>query len=233
LLVLADGGANSSRIPGISYETKDYGQLALTAAVRTDRATLGRAYERFTPLGPVALLPVEERFALVWTATPEEAKRLMALEEAAFLAALQEHFGDRAGRFISAGPRAAFPLHLRTVNSTVALRTVIVGNAAQALHPIAGQGLNLGLRDAVELVEAISATPPDALGSDAMLFAYRDARRRDAARGVAFTDFLVSAFADRRRIPTWLRGLALAALDVVPPARQWLADRMIHGAPAP
>lgn len=233
LLVLADGGANSSRIPGIAYETKDYGQLALTAAVRTDRPHAGRAYERFTPQGPAALLPVDDRYALVWTATPEEAQRLLQLEEAAFLRELQDHFGDRAGRFISVATRAAFPLKLRTVNSPVALRTVIVGNAAQALHPIAGQGLNLGLRDAVALAEALAAAPREAIGGDAMLAAYREARRRDASRGIAFTDFLVSAFADARRLPTWGRGLALATLDLFPAARRIVADRMIRGAPAP
>ena len=233
LLVLADGGANSAKIPGIAYASKDYEQQAVTAAVRTDREHGNRAFERFTPEGPAALLPVEDRYALVWTASAEEAKRLLALDEAAFLAELQSHFGDRAGRFVSVAARAAFPLRLRAVNTPVALRTAIVGNAAQALHPIAGQGLNLGLRDAVELAEAIASTPREELGGAAMLSAYRDARRRDATRGVAFTDFLVSAFADTRRIPTWGRGLALAALDLLPPARRLLAERMIHGAPAP
>lgn len=233
LLVLADGGANASRIPGIAYTTKDYEQMAVTAAVRTDREHGARAYERFTPDGPAALLPVEDRYALVWTATPGEAGRLLALDEAAFLAELQAHFGDRAGRFTSVASRAAFPLKLRSVNTPVALRTAIVGNAAQALHPIAGQGLNLGLRDAAELAAAIATTPAEALGDAPMLEAYRDARRRDASRGVAFTDFLVSAFADSRRLPTWGRGLALTALDLVPAARRVLAERMIRGAPAP
>ncbi len=233
LLVLADGGASATKIPGIAYAAKDYGQLAVTAAVRTDRAHGQRAYERFTPSGPAALLPVGDCFALVWTAAPQEAERQLALDEPAFLAGLQEHFGDRAGRFVSAAARAAFPLRLRTVNSPVALRVAIVGNAAQALHPIAGQGLNLGLRDAVELAEAIAATPRAALGEEAMLNAYREARRRDAKRGVAFTDFLVSAFADERRLPTWSRGLALAALDLLPAARRALAERMIRGANAP
>jgi len=233
LLVLADGGANSAKIPGIAYATKDYDQQAVTAAVRTDRAHAHRAYERFTADGPAALLPVDDRYALVWTAAPAEAARLLALDDGAFLAELQAHFGDRAGRFIAVAARAAFPLRLRAVNSPVALRTAIVGNAAQALHPIAGQGLNLGLRDAADLAEAIVATPREALGGDAMLDAYRAARRRDAARGVAFTDFLVSAFSDARRLPTWGRGLALAALDLIPPARRLLAERMIRGAPTP
>lgn len=230
LLVLADGGANAAKIPGIGFNEKDYSQHAVTSLVTADRPHGGRAYERFTPQGPVALLPVEERYALVWTATPQEAQRLLALDEAQFLRALQAHFGDRAGRFTAVARRAAFPLRLRTVNVPVALRTAIVGNAAQALHPIAGQGLNLGLRDAASLASVIASTPAQRLGDLAMLETYRDSRRVDASRGVAFTDFLVSAFADDSRIPTWGRGLALAALDLFPPARRALAARMIHGA---
>jgi 2-octaprenyl-6-methoxyphenol hydroxylase len=233
LLVLADGGANAGRIPGIAFHEKDYEQHAVVGAVRADRPHAGRAYERFTPRGPMALLPVEDRYALVWTASPEEARRLLALDDDSFVAELQAAFGDRAGRFSAAGPRASFPLKLRAVNTPIALRTAIIGNAAQSLHPIAGQGLNLGLRDAGELAAAIVAAPPGELGGEAMLAAYRDARRRDSARGVVFTDLLVSAFADRRRIPTWGRGLALTALDLFPPARRLLAERMIHGAPAP
>lgn len=233
LLVLADGGANSTKIPGIAYTTRDYGQLALTAAVHCDRPHGGRAYERFTPDGPAALLPVDDRYALVWTAPVAEAERLRALPDADFLRELQAHFGDRAGRFVAAGPRSAFPLRLRTVNTPIALRTAIVGNAAQALHPIAGQGLNLGLRDAAVLADLVTSPPRREPGAAAMLDAYREARRRDAGRGVAFTDFLVSAFADPRRATKWGRGLALAALDLFPPARRRLAERMIHGAPGP
>jgi 2-octaprenyl-6-methoxyphenol hydroxylase len=229
LLVLADGGANAAKIPGIAFSEKDYSQHAVTGLVATDRPHAGRAYERFTPQGPVALLPVEDRYALVWTASPQEAQRLLALDEAGFLLGLQAHFGDRAGRFTAVARRAAFPLRLRTVNVPVALRTAIVGNAAQALHPIAGQGLNLGLRDAASLAAVIGTTPKERLGDMPMLDAYRDSRRRDAPRAVVFTDFLVSAFADGRRIPTWGRGLALAALDLFPPARRALANRMIHG----
>ena len=230
LLVLADGGANASRIPGIAFSEKDYAQHAVIGLVATDRPHAGRAYERFTPHGPLALLPVQGRYALVWTATAREAQRLVALDEPQFLRELQEHFGDRAGRFKEISRRASFPLKLRTVNTPVALRTAIVGNAAQALHPIAGQGLNLGLRDAASLAAIVASIPRERVGECAMLSAYRESRRRDAARGVAFTDFLVGAFADSHRIPTWGRGLALAALDLFPPARRALASRMIHGA---
>ena len=233
LLVLADGGANAAKIPGIGFHEKDYAQLAVVGRVGTDRPHGGRAYERFTPRGPMALLPVADRYALVWTASPPEAARLQALEPAAFLDELQAAFGDRAGRFTAIEARAAFPLRLRAVNTPIALRTAIVGNAAQALHPVAGQGLNLGLRDAAELAATILATPAAELGDASMLDSYRAARRRDASRGVAFTDLLVGAFGDGRRVPTWGRGLALAALDLFPPARRLLAQRMIHGAPAP
>lgn len=233
LLVLADGGANAKRIPGIAFSEKDYDQMAVVAPVRADKTHGNRAYERFTPEGPMALLPVEDRFALVWTASPAQADRLLALGEADFLAALQVAFGDRAGRFVHVGARNSFPLRLRAVNTPVALRTVMIGNAAQALHPIAGQGLNLGLRDAAQLAAIIGATRVAELGSAAMLAEYAAARRRDASRGVAFTDFLVSSFADARTLPTWGRGLALTALDLFPAARRVLAERMIRGAPGP
>lgn len=232
MLVLADGGANAARIPGVAFHEKDYDQSAVVGMVRSDRAHGGRAYERFTPRGPMALLPVESHFGLVWTAAPPEAQRLLALEPGEFLAELQARFGDRAGHFTSIENRGAFPLRLRAVNTPVALRTAIIGNAAQALHPIAGQGLNLGLRDAAALAQSVADAPAQ-VGSPGMLDAYREARRRDAGRGIAFTDLLVSTFADGRRLPTWGRGLALTALDLFPPARRWLAQRMIHGAPAP
>jgi 2-octaprenyl-6-methoxyphenol hydroxylase len=232
LLVLADGGSNASRIAGIDFREKDYGQAALVGALHADRPHQGRAYERFTPQGPMALLPVGEHYGLVWTAPPPEVQRLLALSDAAFLAELQEAFGDRAGLFTRIGARAAFPLKLRAINTPIALRTAIIGNAAQALHPIAGQGLNLGLRDAAALADAIAATPRPEIGGASMLERYRASRRRDAGRGIAFTDLLVSSFGDGRRLPTLGRGMALAALDLFPPARRWFAERMIHGAAA-
>lgn len=231
LLVLADGGANSAKIPGLAFTEKDYGQVAVVGSVAADRPHGGRAWERFTPRGPMALLPVGERYALVWTATPREATRLLALDDAAFSSELQARFGDRAGRFQAPGPRASFPLRLRVVNVPIARRTAVIGNAAQALHPIAGQGLNLGLRDAAQLADVLAGAGDP--GAPAVLEEYRDARRRDSARGVFFTDLLASTFADGRRGPTLARGLALAALDLFPPARRLLADRMIHGAPTP
>jgi 2-octaprenyl-6-methoxyphenol hydroxylase len=231
LLVLADGGANASRIPGLAFDEKDYGQVAVVGSIGADRHHGGRAWERFTPRGPMALLPVRDRYALVWTATTRESERLLALEDAAFVSELQARFGDRAGRFGAPGPRATFPLRLRVVNTPIARRVAIIGNAAQALHPVAGQGLNLGLRDAAHLADTLRG--PSDPGDAEVLRDYRESRRRDATRGAVFTDLLVSAFADGRRLPTWGRGVALAALDLFGPARRLLADRMIHGAPAP
>lgn len=231
LLVLADAGANASRIPGLAFDEKDYGQVAVVGSISADRPHGGRAWERFTPRGPMALLPVGERYGLVWTATPAEAARLLAMEDARFVSELQARFGDRAGRFAAPGPRASFPLRLRIVNTPIARRVAIIGNAAQALHPVAGQGLNLGLRDAAHLADIVQAAADP--GDAEVLRAYRESRRRDSTRGALFTDLLVSMFADGRRLPTWGRGLALSALDLFAPARRVLADRMIHGAPAP
>jgi len=179
LLVLADGGANAGKLPGVAFHEKDYGQSAVVAALWADRPHGGRAYERFTPEGPLALLPVDERYGLVWTAAPDEAARLVALDDARFLAAWQERFGDRAGRFTRVAQRGSFPLRLRVINTPVARRTAIIGNAAQALHPIAGQGLNLGLRDVAVLANLVRGAARESLGGVAMLERYREARRRD------------------------------------------------------
>lgn len=230
LLVLADGGANVSRIPGLAFVGKDYRQQAVVGLVATDRPHGARAYERFTTQGPAALLPFRDRFAFVWTASSDAAERLVALPAAEFLAELQAHFGDRAGRFIEVADRAAFPLRLRAVNSPIAQRTAVVGSAAQALHPIAGQGLNLGLRDARDLAAIVERHAASDAGGAECLAQFRDSRRRDAARGIAFTDFLVSAFGFTGALPRLTRGLALTALDLFPPARRALAARMIHGA---
>lgn len=231
LLVLADGGANAGRVPGLAFREKDYGQVAVVGGVHADRPHGHRAYERFTPQGPMALLPVDDRYGFVWTATPDEGERLKALPPEAFLAELQAAFGDRAGRFTAVQARASFPLRLRTINTPIAPRTVVIGNAAQVLHPIAGQGLNLGLRDARELANLLAGASPESIGGPGLLEAYRSARQRDAGRGVAFTDLLVSSFADASRVMTWGRGLALTAFDLLPSARRILADRMIQGAP--
>lgn len=230
LLVLADGGANVAKIPGIEVVEKDYGQTALVGAVTTDKAHAGIAYERFTPAGPAALLPKEDYFSLVWTAAPDEVTRLLALEDGAFLAELNGHFGQRAGRFLSVGKRASFPLKLRHAKPRVAPRVAVIGAAAQALHPVAGQGFNLGVRDAADLSRLlIDAGSADA-GDPVMLRRFAELRQDDARMGIRFTDALVGLFSTDHPLLTAGRGLGLALLDVLPPARRLLAEKMIYGA---
>jgi 2-octaprenyl-6-methoxyphenol hydroxylase len=192
--------------------------------------SVGRvAYERFAPDGPVALLPFREHFSLVWTVSPSAAQEILALDDTAFLARLHDHFGDRVGNFIEAGQRSGFPLALKYVDPVTACRVVLVGNAAQTLHPVAGQGFNLGLRDAWELAEEIIASPID-IGTPAMLARYRDKRRMDSGVGRVFTDSLVRLFSNDNLVLSAMRSLGLSALDCLPQAKRFVARRMMFGA---
>jgi 2-octaprenyl-6-methoxyphenol hydroxylase len=230
LLVLADGGANVAKIPGIGIVEKDYGQTALVGAVTTDKRHDGIAYERFTPVGPAALLPKEDYYSLVWTASPDEVTRLLSLDDAAFLAELNEHFGQRAGRFMTVAKRASFPLKLRHAKPRVAPRVAVIGAAAQALHPVAGQGFNLGVRDAADLSRLlIDAGAVDA-GGQTMLQRFAALREDDARMGIRFTDALVGLFSTDHPLLRAGRGIGLVMLDVLPPARRLLAEKMIYGA---
>jgi 2-octaprenyl-6-methoxyphenol hydroxylase len=189
----------------------------------------GIAYERFTPDGPVALLPSGDRFALVWTVSPAAAQEILALDDTAFLARLHDHFGDRLGKFIETGKRAGFPLALKYATPVTACRVVLIGNAAQTLHPVAGQGFNLGLRDAWELAEEIIASPAD-IGTPAMLAGYGDRRRTDSSVGRIFTDSLIKLFSNDDLVLGALRGSGLSALDCLPQAKRFVARRMMFGA---
>jgi 2-octaprenyl-6-methoxyphenol hydroxylase len=229
LLVIADGGVRLAEQVGAAIRSRDYAQQAVVGTVETSRPHDARAFERFTPQGPVALLPFETRYALIWTATPEAAADLVALSDARFLAMLQAHFGDRAGRFVAIGARFRFPLSLRYAVDPVLPRTVLLGNAAQALHPIAGQGLNLGLRDAWDLAEALRTRTTGDPGATSVLAGYRDARRLDRIGGIAVTDSLVRIFSNDAAPLRMLRGGALALLDVLPAAKRAFARRMIFG----
>jgi 2-octaprenyl-6-methoxyphenol hydroxylase len=230
LLVLADGGANVAKIPGIEIVEKDYGQTALVGAVTTDKPHGGIAYERFTPVGPAALLPKEDYFSLVWTASPEEVTRLLALDDAAFLAELNDHVGQRAGRFLTVGRRASFPLKLRHAKPRVAQRVAVIGAAAQALHPVAGQGFNLGVRDAADLSRLLIDAGAGDAGETSLLQRFAALRRDDAQMGIRFTDALVGLFSTDHPLLTAGRGVGLAMLDVLPRARRLLAEKMIYGA---
>lgn len=228
VVVMADGGANLSKVPAITISEKDYGQSALLGHIETDTPHQHRAFERFTGDGPAALLPKHgaNEFSLVWVASPEKIESLKALDDADFCAAFQDHFGYRAGKFLSVSQRRSYPLKLRIVSSPVAGHVAVIGNAAQALHPVAGQGFNLGLRDAAALVKSLASTSETSLA----LRHYANARSRDVERSVGFTDFLVSAFSNDHALAKIPRGLGLAAADLLPFARKALAKRMLFGA---
>ena len=230
LLIVADGGASAEFRAGATVNTLEYGQHAVVGLVNASQPHAGKAYERFTPDGPIALLPFENRYALVWTAAPETADQLLSLTPADFLEKLQQHFGDRAGRFMSIEARARFPLSLRYAADPVLQRTVLLGNAAQALHPIAGQGFNLGLRDAWELAETLLRNPTHDPGSDECLSHYGSVRRSDRLRGIALTHSLVKIFSNDFMPLRATRGAALSLLELVPPAKRAFMQRMIFGA---
>ena len=227
LAVVADG--NGTGVEGLVRQRHDYGQVALVASVWPAAPHRGRAFERFTGDGPVALLPQGDRYALVWTATPERAQELVALGEPEFLAALGTHFGTRAGTFRRASDRRSFPLALEFARNPVAGRAVALGNAAQTLHPVAGQGFNVGLRDAFELAQVVLDTPRDALGDAAMMQRYVRGRRRDRYGGIAFTHGLVTVFGSGFSAARLPRALALTLLDVLPPAKRLFTHAMLFG----
>jgi 2-octaprenyl-6-methoxyphenol hydroxylase len=229
LTVFADGARIGDDRPAPTY-SKDYRQTAVVAWVKTAQAHQGRAWERFTPEGPLALLPHGAGYALVWTASPERAAQLCALAAPTFLAELHAAFGDRLGAFLEAGAPSGFPLALRYRREEARPRSLAVGNAAQTLHPVAGQGFNLGLRDAWELARlARDARDP---GDESFIRSYRRARSLDRRAGIRFTDGLVGLFSNADPLLTLGRGAGLLALDLVPFARRFVARRMIYGARA-
>ncbi len=214
---------------GMSEEAREkrYAQDAVVGLVRFSRATGTTAHERFTPEGPLALLPMEERYALVWSMRPERAAVLGAAPEREFLAALSAAAGRRVGAPVSIESRAVQPLSLRVRPARVGPRQVYIGNAAQTLHPVAGQGLNLGLRDAWELARILRDAPDP--GAPATLARYAQARALDARATIGVTDLLAGGFTGSGRVLRAARGLALTTLDVRPGPRRFFARRMIYG----
>lgn len=229
LAVLSEGGR---ALPAHMRQDKDYGQSAVICTVSTQRPHGRRAYERFTTEGPIALLPLGDDYALVWTTPSAKVEERLALRDADFLAQLQTAFGDRQGRFTLAGPRAAFPLKLTLAAASASPRIQRIGNAAHVLHPVAGQGFNLGVRDAWHLAQTILDTPRERLGEAAMSTAYAAERRLDVLGGSLMTDILVEAFSNDRPLLGHARGAALALLDLAPPLKNLFARKMMFGAQA-
>lgn len=223
LLVHAEGTPGDD--PAVSVS--DYAQHAVIAEVTPQPGHQQRAWERFTPDGPLALLPLGDEYSVVFTLPPTKADAVMAMDDAAFIAALQQQFGQRM-TFAKPGKRSRFPLYLRLRDTLVKENEVWIGNTAQTLHPVSGQGFNLGIRDAWQLAETLLAEGI----SPASLARYAASRKLDRRGSAWFTDKIVRAFSNDFAPLKLARGLGLLALDVCPPARHFVAKRMIWGARA-
>src|SRR5690606_143327 len=222
LLVAADGARSSVREAlGIGVEEHDYGQVLFVARVRTSRAPDGTAWERLGDHGPTALLPRGDgHYGVVHGVDAAHADEVAALDDDAFLARLQAAFGWRAGRFLATGPRSRYPAMRVAAASLAASRAVLVGNAAQSVHPLGAQGFNLGLRDALTLAELLEgASDP---GSDALLDEYARRRVADRERTVAFSDGLARFTATPGSLPRLLRAAGMAAVDRLPALQGWV-----------
>jgi len=227
---MPDSPQRTAGAPDLAHRTvRDYGQTALVGVVGVGTPQPHTAWERFTAEGPIALLPIggvgQADYALVWCMSPDEAVRRAGLADAELLEELGRAFGSRMGRFESIRGRATFPLGLAAAKTLVDGRLAAIGNAAQTLHPVAGQGLNLGLRDAHALADALArlGPVPDALA------AFAKARRLDRRLTIAATDTLARLFTADLGPFSPLRGLALTALEFLPPAKTALARQMMFG----
>jgi 2-octaprenyl-6-methoxyphenol hydroxylase len=206
---------------------RDYGQHAVICTARAAMPHRGTAWERFTPAGPVALLPCKDEYAVVLTCPAADSERIATLDDAGFLALLQARFGTRV-QLTAVGPRLVYPLGLRMRKQPVVGREVWIGNAAQTLHPVAGQGFNLALRDIIELADTLTdASDP---GDPRLLARYAAGRRADRFATIGVTDTLVRLFSNDIPLLRHARGAGLLALDLLPAARSFLARRMMFGA---
>ncbi len=227
LIVAADGGNSAVRqILDIHTTDHDYKQTAIVANITPEFPHQHVAYERFTQHGPLALLPMEDnRCALVWTHDPQESKRILELNDEKFLDELQTCFGQRLGRFLKTGKRSAYPLKLVKAQEQVRNRLALIGNAAHTLHPIAGQGFNLGLRDVATLAQIITDASQQNLDIGALdvLEQYAQWRTRDHRQVIGFTNTLVSTFSNHFPPLALARNLGLLATDIIPPLKHTLA----------
>jgi 2-octaprenyl-6-methoxyphenol hydroxylase len=223
VLIQAEGGVFAQQ-PARTLH-RDYQQSAIVTHVTTSAPLMQRAFERFTSEGPLALLPQDDGYAVVWCAQTATAARLMALDDAAFLVELAALFGGRVGRFLDCKPRFVYPLGLNAHVAPTA-RTIAIGNAAQTLHPVAGQGLNLGLRDAMVLARLLASDV-----SPAALTAFHAQRSRDRGMTIRVTDAMARVFASAPEgtLTQGLLGLSLGLMDAVAPARKVLAQQMMYG----
>ena len=231
LLLLADGGSSSwHESLGLAWRQESYGQSAIIANLRTLGAQSGRAWERFTEAGPLALLPLgADRLSLVWSMTDVDAASAMRWSDEQFLDRLQQSFGYRAGRFVQLGERVSYPLQLRQTLQTRHHRLLLVGNAAQQLHPVAGQGFNLGLRDVMTLYHLLQPLWQDAVdpGRADLLQTYSERRQADVARTVWMTSSLVRLFSSSAWPLVSGRNIGLACMNRCGQLKQLLARQAL------
>lgn len=225
LLVGADGGQSSIRnLLEIPLKVTEYGQTALVTTIKTSLPHNNVAFERFTSSGPLAILPTnDEECSVVWTRTHEDAENLQSLNEADFIAQLQDCFGYQLGTIELTAPRITFPLSLIRAESMVAGRAVIVGNAVHQLHPVAGQGFNLGIRDVVQLAEMLAKQKQADVGDTEFLKRYTQARQKDHDQTIGFTDNVVKIFSTESLPVAAARSISLSVLDHIPIAKSMLA----------
>lgn len=241
LAVVADGAQSQLRGQlGIGSRIKDFGQRAIIANVITAKDHGGRAFERFTANGPIALLPLQphqgcSRSALVWTLPEAEAERVLSLSDAEFLDALQTQWGYRLGRFLRAGGRGSYPLQLLEASEQARSGLVVMGNAAHFLHPVAGQGFNLALRDCMALAQCLNEAYKrgTALGELSVLEQYTASQRRDQRQTIDASSMLPDMFAHPGLALGFGRDLGLMAMDLVPGLRNWFVNQAAGLAMAP
>jgi 2-octaprenyl-6-methoxyphenol hydroxylase len=223
LLIAADGVTSQVReLLQIGNSKQDYQQTAVITNVTPAQSHNNVAYERFTDTGPLAFLPMmNNRCSVVWTVASEQAEDLVKLDDAAFLKCLQQRFGFRLGRLKKAGRRQVYPLALVESTQVVRGRVVVVGNAAHTLHPVAGQGFNLALRDIALLAELMVSS--DDIGAETLLQSYEEQREKDAHRVFRFTDTLVKIFSNDLLPLAHLRSAGLVAADLMPSIKHQLA----------
>lgn len=230
LLVAADGANSTVRdMVGISAKQVSYDQWAVIGNLLTEKKPDNRAFERFTEAGPVAMLPIaDDRAAFVWIQAPDTAKEVLGFSDLEFTARIQDAFGHRLGRFSKVGKRAAYPLSLSKANGLISRRSVVVGNAAHGLHPVAAQGFNLGMRDVAALCDCIAdARQEDGAqldcGDAAILENYAEWRGPDHRKLVRFTDGIVRLFGDSRGPVRMLRNVGMLGFDLIPGVRRMFA----------
>lgn len=223
LVIQAEGGVFSEQ--AVRQKQRDYDQIAIVGHISSSTPIAHRAFERFTEEGPIAFLPENEGYALVWCVRPERAASLMALSDVHFLEQLQHAFGQRIGQLTQISHRFSFPLGLNA-NPVSQPHCIAIGNAAQTLHPVAGQGLNLGLRDGYQLAQCILKQP-----LDQVITTFEQQRKRDRTITVSLTDTLARIFASAKdgSMSQSLLGMSLCLTDVVTPAKRLFANQMMFG----